>query len=218
MISLAKTKTLPNGAIYHDVQQNTPEWLQLRCGKVGGSSIAKIMAHIGKPLGNPAIEYASKIALERVTGVPVYNNYTNAHMERGHKEEPEARKLYEEWRFVEVSNGGFVELGGRGVSPDGFPGKNIIEIKSRIPEKQFKTLENGRFDRDCKWQLIFNGDTCGADVVDYISYCSSFPPGKQLFIDSIVMDDYHRECGQIQERLEMFEAVVSEYIQKIMEL
>ena len=39
---------------FHDVEQNTDEWLNLRIAKITGSSISKIMANYGKAFGDPA--------------------------------------------------------------------------------------------------------------------------------------------------------------------
>ena len=72
-----------------DIQQNTDEWLDLRIGKVTGSSIGKVMAyydavnkktglHIVK-FGDPAQKLAINIALERLTGKRVEKDgYKNA--------------------------------------------------------------------------------------------------------------------------------------------
>ena len=63
--------------IFHNVKQNSDEWFDLRVGKITSSNFDKIMANAVKggvynpvaAFGNPAIEYARKIAHERVTGV-----------------------------------------------------------------------------------------------------------------------------------------------------
>jgi hypothetical protein len=116
-----------------DIDQNTDEWLILRCGKVTGSGVAKVMANDGAAFGQPAKDYAVQIALERLTGIPQGSNYSNAHMERGHEEEPLARVAYEDEFFCDVDNGGFFDCGDTGCSPDGLVGENgLIEIKSHI--------------------------------------------------------------------------------------
>lgn len=102
-----------------DIQQNTDEWLNLRLGKVTGSSIGTIMANFGKAFGNPAKNLAVNLAIEQITGVYQGGNYKNDHMDRGHLEEPLARNLYEETYFVDVLNGGFYDNIITGCSPDG---------------------------------------------------------------------------------------------------
>jgi hypothetical protein len=120
--------------VWHDVEQNTDEWDLLRVGKITSSSLAKVMANYGKSFGEPAKKYASEIALGQVTGQVTVGGYSNAHMERGHVEEPLARDEYESRYFSAVTNGGFYEVGDEGGSPDGLVGDTgMVEIKSAIP-------------------------------------------------------------------------------------
>ena len=46
-----------------DIQQNTDSWLDLRAGKVSGSSIGKIMANYGKAFGEPIAKPAATAGL-----------------------------------------------------------------------------------------------------------------------------------------------------------
>ena len=109
--------------IWHDVDQNSDEWMALRVGRVGGSSIGKIMANYGKAFGQPAQDLAVRIALEQTTGVKSVGGFSNSHTERGHEQEPVARMLYEEWTFSDVALGGYCAIGDDiGVSPDGLVG------------------------------------------------------------------------------------------------
>ena len=80
--------------IWHDVDQNDDEWRALRCGKVTGSGLGKVMANNGKAFGDPAKKYAVQLALERITNTWQDNGFSNAHTERGHEQEPIARMLY----------------------------------------------------------------------------------------------------------------------------
>ena len=106
--------------IFHDIEQNTDEWLDLRVGKITGSACSKMMANYGKAFGEPAKKMAITIAREQVTGLRSINeSFSNSHTERGHQQEPLARALYENEYFVDVTNGGFFECDGYGCSPDG---------------------------------------------------------------------------------------------------
>ena len=57
-----------------DIQQNTDDWLQLRVGKIGGSSIGTIMACFGKAFGDPAHKLAIKLAVEQL---PLHTKHVN---------------------------------------------------------------------------------------------------------------------------------------------
>lgn len=196
--------------IFHDVQQNTNEWMDLRVGKIGGSSIGKIMANFGKAFGPPAHDLAVKLAIERITGKRYGESYTNAHMERGHEQEPVARALYEQECFCDVDNGGFFEDGHAGVSPDGLVYYDgLIEIKSVIASVHYKTVARGKHDPVYKWQLYFNLKVTGREWIDYVSFCSEFPEGRRLFIDRVLRSELDEKFAMIDSRLAEFEALVN---------
>ena len=105
--------------MFHDVEQNTDEWLDMRIGKLTGSGCSKIMANYGKAFGEPAKKAAVQVAVEQLTGKrSISSCYSNEHMERGHEQEPIARALYEDKYFIDVTNGGFFDCGNTGCSPD----------------------------------------------------------------------------------------------------
>lgn len=189
---------------FYDVEQNTDEWFSLRAGKIGGSSIGKIMANEGKAFGNPAKDIAVKVVLERINGEPLLNNISSFHLDRGHEQEPIARSLYEEKNFCEVYNGGFFEDGFRGVSPDGLVSKSgVIEIKSVVGHVQFATVKRDDIDPAYKWQCYYNLYVTKADWLDFVSYSADFPIGKQLFQKRIYPDI--EIFDRIDERLAQFE-------------
>lgn len=197
---------------YHDIEQNTDDWLLLRAGKITGSGISKIMANLGKAFGEPAKKYASQIVLERITGKPVSDGFSNEHTERGHEQEPMARKAYEELRFVDIGNGGFFELEGVGCSPDGLIGQNgLIEIKSVIYSTHFNNIRRQTFDPAYKWQLISNLKFTGREWIDFVSYCADFPKDKQLFIVRLHKEDLQEEFKLVDNRIAEFNALIDAY-------
>ena len=197
--------------MWHDIKQNTDEWLDLRAGKVTGSSIGKVMANFGKAFGRPAKDLAVSIAVELVTGNRQENNYTNSHMDRGHQEEPIARLLYEEEFFVDVTNGGFYDNITTGSSPDGrVLDCGLIEIKSAIPSIHYERIRKESYDSAYKWQLIFNLKESGRDWIDFVSFCSFFPEDKKLYVKRLSREDLQKEYDQIDERLGEFFSLVNE--------
>jgi hypothetical protein len=203
--------------IWHDIDQNTEAWKELRCGKITGSALGKIMANEGKAFGDPAKDYALQLALERITGCPYESGYTNPHMERGHEQEPLARMMYEETYFTEVSSGGFFDLGHIGCSPDGLvDGTGLIEIKSVIAKVHYANVKRGGIDPAYKWQVYGNLKYTGREWIDFVSFSAEYPEGKQLYT--------HRtnraECGdmfeRIEERVTDFERLVKQRIEEIM--
>ena len=203
--------------IFHDVDQNTDEWLALRCGKLTSSSLSKVMANYGKPFGEPAKQYAINIAIEQITGAPVSSGYSNTHMDRGHEEEPLARMAYEDSLFCDVSNGGFFELDWIGCSPDGLiDDDGVIEIKSAIPSVHFKRISSESYDRSYKWQLAGNLKFTERSYIDFVSYCSSFPDDKKMYSFRCEKKDFNDEFQMIDERIESFKSLITECKEKIL--
>jgi hypothetical protein len=202
--------------IFHDVKQNSEEWDFLRLGKATGSNFGCFMANYGKAFGEPAKDYALRIALERINGFKAEFGFSNDHMERGHEQEPVARMLYENEYFAEVLNGGFFDCGDYGDSPDGLIGDDgVIEIKSVIAKTHYATMMRGSFDPAYKWQLVGHLDCTNRDWVDFTSYCSDFPKEKQLIVYRSDRDDFKEELKMLEERRFEFLKLVNEVEQKI---
>jgi hypothetical protein len=202
--------------IFHDVEQNSPEWDELRMGKATASKFGCFMAHDGKAFGEPARKYALKIALEIATGRKAEYSFKNEHMERGHGQESIARMLYEEENFVDITNGGFFCWGRYGDSPDGLVGDDgIVEIKSVIAETHDDNIRRGSFDPSYRWQLVGHLDCTGRQYVDFVSYCSDFPENKQLFVSRLTRDECADEIKRLQERREKFLSLVDETLNRI---
>lgn len=199
--------------IFHDIQQNTDEWMALRTGKVTASNFGSFMANGDGAFGDPAKKYALQIALELCTGKKAEIGFSNDHTERGHEQEPIARMLYEDERFETVKNGGFFDCDNYGDSPDGLIGDDgVIEIKSVIASTHYATLKRESFDPAYKWQLVGHLDCTGRDWVDFVSYCSEFPLNKQLIVYRATRDQFKDELKRLADR----RATFIELVQKIL--
>lgn len=194
---------------FYDVEQNTDEWLALRAGKLTSSKLACVMASFGKPFGEPAKKYAVTIAIEQITGEPVKSSYSNAHMERGHEQEPFARALYEDEMFCTVKNGGFFGSDFIGCSPDGMVGDDgLIEVKSVIDSVHYENITRGGFDPAYRWQLFGNVKFTGRKWIDFVSYCDDFPEGKKLYTYRLFAKDIAEEFIKIDQRIAEFKELV----------
>jgi hypothetical protein len=195
-----------------DIQQGSDDWLDKRAGKLTGSAIGDIMANYGKAFGNPAHKLAVKLAIEQITGKPIPSEYTNAHMERGHEQEPIARALYEKSYFCEVANGGFFDNGKTGSSPDGrvIDENGIIEIKSVIYSVHYDNIKRRSFDPNYKWQYLFNLRETGADWIDTISFCADFPDDSKLYVYRIHAKAVLEGLSMINTREQEFFTLIEE--------
>ena len=196
--------------IFHDIAQNEDSWYALRLGKLTASSMGKIMANYDKAFGAPAKQLAINIACEQLTGRSGFSSYSNAHMDRGHEQEPIARRLYEEQTFTDVTNGGFFEDGFLGCSPDGLVDNGLIEIKSVIAHVHYANIKRNDFDPAYKWQKYFNLMFTGRDWIDFVSYCADFPEETQLFIHRKYKEECEEEFYMLHKRVGEFKKLVEE--------
>lgn len=188
-----------------NTDQNTNEWLDIRAGKVTGSKFGTFMANDPGGFGDPAKRYAVQVAIERITGIRSGQGFSNEHTERGHEQEPVAKRAYEDRYFVDVLPGGFFCDDHVGVSPDGLVGNDgVIEIKSVIAPVHYATIKRCSFDPSYTWQLAGHLDATCRDWVDFVSYCAEFPEDKQLFVHRIYREDFKDKIDRLRERRAKF--------------
>lgn len=206
-------------AKWHDVEQNSDEWENLRLGKITSSNFDIIMANYGKAFGESAKKYALKLALERIKNCKSEYNFSNAHMKRGHEQEPIARMLYEDLYFTEVTNGGFFDCGFYGDSPDGLVGDDgFIEIKSVIDTTHYANIKRGTIDPSYKWQVIGHLDCTGREWCDFISYCADFPENTQILVYRMHRHQFEQEIKMLRARREKFNEYVEQIKQQILSI
>ena len=64
------------------IEQGSPEWHALRCGKATASRIADIVAKTKTGYSTSRANYMAELVAERLTGTPA-ESYTNAAMQIG---------------------------------------------------------------------------------------------------------------------------------------
>lgn len=170
--------------VFPEIEQGTPEWHQIRSGIPTTSEFSAMLAS-GKGGGESATRksYLQRLAGEIITGRPSEGGFKgNKDTERGHVQEPEARRLYCFTRDVEVEQVGFIRNGRKGYSPDALVGSDgAIEIKSkashlmvaeiervlakgtRTPPEFMAQVQGGMWIAEIEW-------------VDMVIYCPGFDP------------------------------------------
>jgi putative phage-type endonuclease len=174
------------------IEQRTPEWFAIRCGKVTASRIADVMARTKSGYGASRANYKAQLVCERLTGC-VEPSYTNAAMQWGIDKEAEARDAYRMHHLCDVSEVAFIDhptIAMSGASPDGLIGDDgMVEIKCPSSSTHIDTLLGGGFaDKYVKqglWQLACTG----REWVDLVSYDPRLPDSMRLFIQRITRDD-----------------------------
>lgn len=176
--------------IIYDCQQGSPEWIELRRGKMTASHAQQI-GNAGKGLDI----YTSEIAAELFTGKTA-KTYKNASMQNGNESEYLARIAYEMKTGYTVSQIGFAQYNAYvGASPDGLVGSDGgIEIKSRdSDDESYSTthlkllLGEEKFESKYIWQCHMNMHVLDRSWWDLISFDPSFKD-KSLFIERIYRD------------------------------
>ena len=171
----------------HLVEQGSPEWHALRCGKVTASRVADVCRKI-KSGGYSAdrANYLAELVLERLTGRPT-EGFVTRDMEIGTLREPDARAEYELRRRCTVEQVGFVEhptIPMTGASVDGFVNDDgFIELKSPKPATHLGYLRAGVVPSEYVPQITWNF-ACNPTRkwCDFVSYNPDFPESMSLFI------------------------------------
>lgn len=175
-----------------DCEQNSAEWLAARCGSLGASSIADMVAKTRTGWGASRFNLAARIVCERLTGTP-QESYTNAAMQWGHDTEPQARAMYEFMRDVAVQQVGLVlhpSINKSHASPDGLVGDaGLIEIKCPNTATHIETLLSedveGKYIKQMQWQMA----CCGRAWCDFVSFDPRLPAEMQMFVQRVPRDD-----------------------------
>ena len=174
------------------VEQGTPEWHQLRSGKVTASRVADILAKTKTGPSASRQNYLIELAIQRTTGI-IELSYTNSAMEWGTQTEPQARVAYE------VKSGNFVDqiafvdhptIDGFGCSPDGLVGdKGLIEIKCRNSANHWETIKLDEVPKKYWIQMQAQLSCTGKEWNDYVSFDPRMPERSQLYIKRVFRDE-----------------------------
>lgn len=175
-----------------DVEQGTDDWFQARLGKVTASRVADVMARTKTGYGADRANYAAQLIVERLTGQK-QETYTNAAMQRGAEQEPQARELYGFMQDVIVQQVGLVmhqTIDGACASPDGLVGDDgLVEIKCPTSKTHIETLLgasiDGKYIKQMQWQMACTGRAW----CDFVSFDDRLPGEMQIHIRRVHRDD-----------------------------
>ena len=165
---------------FHNVEQGTEEWLQLRTGIITASEMNAILTPTLKTANNDKTrQHVWEIAAQRINKY-TEPSYIGDAMLRGHADEIIARDLYSE-RYEPVEEVGYITgtIDGAtiGYSPDGVCALSNggIEIKSRVQKYQVETIVSNEVPIEHRLQLQTGLFVTGWDWIDYISFSGGMP-------------------------------------------
>ncbi len=188
------------------MEQRTPEWFEVRRGKVTASHMRDVTSKgRGSQPSKTRESYMTKLAVERLTG-NVGDNFTSQFMQDGIDREPDAISNYEFYKNVDVDQIGFVDhfkIKMSGASPDGLIGEEgLIEVKCPKATTHFEYLKNktipSEYIKQMDWQLACTG----RQWCDFVSFHPDFPEELQLLIIRHKRDD--QAIKELEEAVQIF--------------
>jgi putative phage-type endonuclease len=175
-----------------NVEQNSPEWKQARCGSLGASRLADAIAKTKSGWGASRANLMAELVVERLTGVPT-EGYQNAAMQWGHQYEPEARAAYEFKTDATVEIIGLAThptIKGSHASPDGLIGDDgLVEIKCPNSATHIERLLTGAVEGKYVTQMQWQMACTGRKFCDFVSYDPRMPEPMRLYVKRFARDD-----------------------------
>ncbi len=207
--------------IHYDIEQGTPEWLELRRGKVTASRIVDVMSKVKTGESAGRRNYRTELALQRITG-QVSESFKSAAMEHGNEWEPVARALYEAEHDQSVDQVTFVDhpwLAMAGASPDGLIGDDgCIECKCPNSATDLETLFTRKIPRDYMLQMQWVMECAERKWCDFISYDPRMPEHLRLIVirvdrDEELIKETRAEVTKLLDEVDELVAKIKEYPQ-----
>lgn len=176
--------------IHNDVDQGSPEWLELRRGIVTASTVGKLLTETGRPASNDTSRrHTLTLVAERISG-QVEEVFTNNDMWRGIDLEPVARDMYAEHFADEpVTTTGFLvrdDWGFKiGASPDGLVGDHGgLEVKAPRAKGHIATVLADQVPSQYMPQIQACLLVSGREWWDFCSYFGGLRPYvKRVYAD-----------------------------------
>ena len=174
-----------------EIIQGSPEWLQLRAGRVTASRVADIIAKTKSGPSASRTNYMAELVAERLTGRPS-EGFSSAAMQWGTQTEPQARDAYAALTGQDVEQVGFVHhpsIPFSGASPDGLIAwDGLVEIKCPNTSTHIDTLLTGKVPSKYITQMMWQMACTGRDWCDFVSFDPRLPEHMQLFVKRVEAD------------------------------
>jgi putative phage-type endonuclease len=174
------------------IHQNTPEWHELRLGKVTASRVADIMRKgKGGAISMSRARYAGELVAERLTGTATAG-FKSSDMEWGNETEALARDAYAYYHdalLIEIAFVPHKTIGMTGASPDRLVGDDgLLEIKCPATHTHIATLEGAPIDPDYLTQMQWQMACTGRSWCDWVSFDPRMPEPMRLFVKRVERD------------------------------
>ena len=174
------------------VEQGSPEWFQMRLGKVTASRVADILAKTKTGPSASRQNYLIELAIQRTTGI-IQESYSNSAMEWGTQTEPQARVAYEVATNNFVDKVAFIDhpsIKWFGCSPDGLVSdRGLLEIKCPNSATHWEYFKSKKPPQKYFIQMQAQIAVTNKDWCDFVSFDPRMPDRSQLLIVRVDRDD-----------------------------
>lgn len=173
------------------MEQRTEEWFAARAGKVTASRVADVIAKTKSGYSASRANYLADLVVERLTGKPAAT-FSNAAMEWGVEQEPNARAAYSAKTGILVEEVGFIDhptVAMSGASPDGFAEEGLVEIKCPNTSTMLEWILDGKVPSKHIPQLQWQMACTNRPWCDFVSYDPRLPERLQLLVVRVPRDD-----------------------------
>ena len=174
------------------VEQGSPEWFQMRLGKVTASRVADILAKTKTGPSASRQNYLIELAIQRTTGI-IQESYSNSAMEWGTQTEPQARVAYEVNTNNFVDQIAFIDhpsIAWFGCSPDGLVSdRGLVEIKCPNSATHWEYFKSKKPPQKYFIQMQSQIAVTNKDWCDFVSFDPRMPDRSQLLIVRIDRDE-----------------------------
>lgn len=199
------------------IQQQTPEWLMERNGRVTASRVADVMSRLKND--QPSAKYKKyllEIVEERLTGRAL-DHYVSDAMAWGAEYEGDARAAYEVETGNDVDKCGIAihpNLDFLAASPDGLVGSDgLWEGKCPTTAVHLKYVLANEVPEEYRDQCYTQMACWDRQWVDFTSFDPRLPAHCQLFVKRLERDD--KRIAEIEFAVIEFDAAVREIMERL---
>jgi putative phage-type endonuclease len=190
------------------MEQRTDDWFAARLGKVTASRVADVIAKTKTGYGAGRANYMADLVVERLTGQKA-SSFSNAAMEWGTEQEPNAKAAYAAKTGILVEDVGFIDhptVAMSGASPDGFAEEGLVEIKCPNTATHLEYIFDGKPPQKYITQMQWQMACAGKPWCDFVSYDPRLPERLQLLVVRVLRDDDY---------IKMLEQEVTTFLQEL---
>ena len=173
------------------MEQRTDDWFAARLGKVTASRVADVIAKTKTGYGAGRANYMADLVVERLTGQKA-SSFSNAAMEWGTEQEPNAKAAYAAKTGILVEEVGFIDhptVAMSGASPDGFAEEGLVEIKCPNTATHLEYIFDGKPPQKYITQMQWQMACAGKPWCDFASFDPRLPERLQLLVVRVPRDD-----------------------------